>query len=154
MPADSNKAPELAAVLLELEAASSFEAIEDLSSALAPTVSEETASRLTAMAVARESLASTFLGHGIALPHARLPDPVPFCFAMGRSENGVPWGASAEKVHLIFLSVVPTSAATAYLGFVRKLAIALRDEKNREFLRGAADRVSTEQWLRGCLGPA
>lgn len=154
MSHDVSKAPELAAVLLELEAASSFDAIESLSAELAPKVSEDTAAKLTAVAVARESLASTFLGNGIALPHARLPDPAPFCLAMGRSSSGIPWGNNGEKVNLVFLSVVPSSAATAYLGLVRKLAITLKDAQHRETLLSMRDLAVAQSWLRERLGLA
>lgn len=114
----------------------------------------EFSSRLTALVLARESLASTHLGHETALPHARLPDEVPFCFGFGRSKQGFTWGSGAAPTRLVFLTLVPASAATHYLNFVRSVALALRDGEKRKNLLDIEDKAGAEAWLRQHLGLA
>ena len=78
--------------------------------------------------VARESLGSTGIGDGIAIPHVRnpivmhIPRPmVTLCFL----EHAVEFGAlDGKPVHTLFTMVSPT--ITAHLSLLSKLAFALR----------------------------
>ncbi|MFA5263395.1 MAG: PTS sugar transporter subunit IIA [Opitutaceae bacterium] len=151
MRGEQSRAPLLGAIVLNLNAQSSFEAIEEMGGRLEEFLSGEDAQRLTAVAVARELLASTYLGHDTALPHARLADTAPFCIAFGRSPEGISWGESGAKVNFVFLSIVPAFCATAYLEVVKNLAKALRDDRQRAVLSAAADEKTVEQWLRSNL---
>src|ERR1041384_3701470 len=52
----------------------------------------------------RESLASSNWDADMAFPHARLPEIAELAFALGRSDQPVPWNAKANpSVRLIFL---------------------------------------------------
>jgi mannitol/fructose-specific phosphotransferase system IIA component (Ntr-type) len=151
MRGDQSRAPLLGGILLDLAAQTSFESIEEIGNCLATCLSGDDALKLTATAVARESLASTYMGHDTALPHARLPDTAPFCIAFGRSIKGIQWGEEGAVVHLVFLSVVPAFCATAYLGTVKALAQALRDDAKRKELFAVVDDKAAEHWLRSNL---
>lgn len=78
--------------------------------------------------IARESLGSTAIGNGIAIPHVRnpivmhIPRPmIMLCFL----ENGIEFGAlDGVPVNTIFTLVSPTIAA--HLNLLSKLAFALR----------------------------
>jgi tellurite resistance protein TerC len=59
----------------------------------------------------RERTMSTYLGHGLAIPHGRLDaleDPV---VAFGRSDEGIPVQDRNERAHLFFLLLTPTGMA-------------------------------------------
>ncbi len=151
MRGDQSRAPLLGGILLNLDAQTPFEAIDELGNRLAEFLTGDDALRLTAVAVARESLANTYLGYDTALPHARLPDTSPFCIALGRSVKGIPWGSNGENAHMVFLCVVPAYCATAYLDVVKNLAHALRDDQKRAALFAVADEKAAETWLRSNL---
>jgi CBS domain containing-hemolysin-like protein len=55
----------------------------------------------------RERLVSTYLGNGIAMPHARLPRLSKPILMFARSSSGVPLPAREEKVHLMFILLTP-----------------------------------------------
>jgi mannitol/fructose-specific phosphotransferase system IIA component (Ntr-type) len=151
MSSERATAPLLGAILPEMGAQDSFGAIEELSSLMAEYLSGENAMKLTAVALARESLASTYLECEIALPHARMADSAPFCVSVGRSRKGIPWGAEGHLAHLVFLSVVPASFATSYLGFIRSVALLMKDKTKREALLSQPDDKAMKQWLRANL---
>jgi CBS domain containing-hemolysin-like protein len=54
----------------------------------------------------RERQVATYLGNGIAMPHARLPDLAKPVVLFARSEIGVPV-AGADRAHLLFLLLTP-----------------------------------------------
>jgi mannitol/fructose-specific phosphotransferase system IIA component (Ntr-type) len=56
----------------------------------------------------RESMESTALGHGVAMPHCRSSSLGRLRVAFGRPQQGVAWGAAdREPVRSVFLLVAP-----------------------------------------------
>ena len=71
----------------------------------------------------RESLASTAVGDGLAMPHARVEGLERTAFALGRCSPPIPWGGSGSPlVELVFLIAVPSDATTDYLRFMASVA--------------------------------
>jgi nitrogen PTS system EIIA component len=107
--------------------------------------------------LSRESLGSTGVGEGLAIPHPRypmvLPVPHPFitlCF-LGQP---IPYSAAdAQLVHTLFALVCPTMRM--HLGLVAQVASALSDP---EFRKTILDRAPAEQILQAASrfrsGPA
>jgi len=94
-------------IALNIEAFSIVDAVRQAIARTPATELPAPADSLVRAIAERERLASTYLGHGLAMPHARLPDlagPVLFII---RSERGIPVEASAEKARLIFVLVTP-----------------------------------------------
>lgn len=99
----------------------------------------------------REKLASTALGHGVAIPHARLAalghargafihlaEPVQFAAPDGR------------PVDLVFAMVVPEDDVAGHLAQLGAIAERFSDPDFREALRGAEDdRALVRQLLGG-----
>ena len=84
----------------------------------------------------RESLHSTGIGDGIALPHARtalvglVEKPV---VVVGRHQAGIHYGSIDDKpVHLFFLLIAPT--VTEHLGIMARISRTLRNQKFRAAL--------------------
>jgi PTS system nitrogen regulatory IIA component len=89
---------------------------------------------------AREGLASTAVGEGIAIPHPRDPVVVPaepplavLAFLRRPVEFGAPDG---RPVRILFLLLSPS--VREHLRMLARLAFALHDEDLRELLRSAA----------------
>lgn len=99
--------------------------------------------------MARETTESTGIGHGIAVPHARVPGLKTLMCAMGRIPKGLDFLAvDRNLVHLIFLICYPPTQQTTYLNFVASLAKVLREEANFEAMMKAKDAAE----LRSLLG--
>ncbi len=88
--------------------------------------------------MARETTESTGIGHGIAVPHARVSGLKGLICAVGRVSEGLEFNAVDKRpVHLIFLICYPPTQQTTYLNFVATLAKLLRDEANRKSILAA-----------------
>ena len=83
----------------------------------------------------RESLGSTAIGKGVALPHARTQNVKEIVIAFARLKEGVDFGAEdKEPVRLIFLLGTPLDAVGEYLKVLARLSKLLRDAKIRKGL--------------------
>lgn len=92
--------------------------------------------------MAREMTESTGIGHGIAVPHARVSGLKSLVCAVGRTIDGLDFMSVDRKpVHLIFLICYPPTQQTTYLNFVATVAKLLREEAHlKAFLKaGSAD---------------
>ena len=80
----------------------------------------------------RESLGSTGIGYGIALPHARTQNVNKIVIAITRLKEGIEFGSEDKKpVKLIFLLGTPLKAVGEYLKVLAKLSKLLREDKMR-----------------------
>ena len=90
--------------------------------------------------IAREATESTGIGHGIAVPHARIPGMKTLACAVGRVPEGVDFMAiDREPVKLVLLICYPPSEQTTYLNFVATAAKLFTDAKNLDLLMKAKD---------------
>ena len=88
----------------------------------------------------RERLGSTGLGHGIALPHARMPQLDRAVGAFVQLRTGVDFDAIDDlPVDLAFGLLVPQDATEAHLQLLAKLASMFSNEMLCEKLRNGAD---------------
>lgn len=89
---------------------------------------------------ARERLASTGLGHGVAIPHCRLPALDEPRGAFLRLGMPVDFGAPDEQpVDLVFAMVVPEQAVAGHLAQLAEIAERFSDAGFRDALREADD---------------
>jgi len=83
----------------------------------------------------REKKASTAIGHGIAVPHVRTYQAKELIIAIGRSRDGIEFGApDGEPVHLFFAMAAPPYDDALYLKVFKALAENLRFDYFRERL--------------------
>ncbi len=89
----------------------------------------------------RESLGSTGIGHGLAIPHAKASPLVKSLVgAFGRAQRGIDYGAiDGEPCRLFFLMVSPDKGVEEHLKILKKLAALGRDEHFCRFLVEAKD---------------
>jgi PTS system nitrogen regulatory IIA component len=138
-----------ATVQLDLVASTAGDAIEKMAAGFgnfAPA-----ARALAAAALEREAQASTYLGHGAALPHARLPGLPHLVVGFGRLRRPFAWTSGGDKVEFVFFGVVPAEQPRHYLAFMRLLALSLTNPERVAALRATADEASARAWLREYL---
>jgi PTS system nitrogen regulatory IIA component len=147
MPDSSPAAPVCAHVLYALDATSPAGAIEQLARGFAQFTSGPAPRALAAAALEREAQAPTFIGHGAALPHARLPGVSGLAFAVGRAVRPILWTPAGDEVRLVFLGVVPISQPRPYLDFVRTLGRVLHQDAALAALLAQPDEAALRAWL-------
>ncbi len=93
----------------------------------------------------RESLGSTGIGDGIAIPHGKLKRLSKITICFGRSVRGVPFDSMDGKpAHLFFLLLAPEEAAASYLSSLAELSRFLKNPQNRSRLMLASDKEEIE----------
>lgn len=91
--------------------------------------------------LAREKLASTALGKGVAIPHCRTGEVDKTTCVCGFLEKPVEWGSPDGKpVDIVFLVITPKDKPQEYLQFVRAIINTVKDlslegEVNHSLLR-------------------
>lgn len=98
-------------------------------------------SELVRVLLERESLGSTGIGDGVAIPHAKLHQLREMIVAFGRSDQGVEYDAmDARPVHLFFLLVTPDDRPGEHLRALARISRILKNPALREQLRQAPGR--------------
>ena len=88
--------------------------------------------------ISHESLSSTAMSPGWAMPHARIAGIPRLSFALGRTAEPVVW-FGGERVNVVFLFAVPESEAAAYLSLISGLARLSQDSLRLARLGDAPD---------------
>ena len=85
----------------------------------------------------RETLGSTGIGKGVAIPHGRTTATSDVKIAFGISTAGIDFEAIDNKpVHLLFMVIAPPhDEDNLYLPILGTLVTILKDRKNRDKLR-------------------
>jgi PTS system nitrogen regulatory IIA component len=96
--------------------------------------------------IAREELGSTGLGHGVAIPHARMPQ----CYAVAgvfvQTTIAIPFNAPDHKPVSLFLAlVVPKQATERHLKLLATAATMFNDRGFREKLRAGSDPAAVRE---------
>ena len=88
--------------------------------------------------LARESLGSTGIGQGIAIPHGKSSVAKELTVACGISKTGVDFDAlDDDKVYVIFLLVAPEDQASQHLKSLARVSALLKDKYFRKALINA-----------------
>jgi mannitol/fructose-specific phosphotransferase system IIA component (Ntr-type) len=112
---------------------------DDAIGALANLMSEagyvEAAAPVVEAALAREAVATTAVGSGLAFPHARGVGGGTLTLALGTKPKGIDFGApDGFRTKLVFLMVVPPAAGAVYLHVLSSIARTLRMAQERNLL--------------------
>lgn len=121
------------------ELSSKKRVLEELSELIAESHPELTARAVLNCLVAREKLGSTGLGHGVALPHGRMPQVESAVGAAATLANGVDFDApDGEPVDLVVALIVPEESTDEHLHILARLAEAFSDTSTVRAVREAA----------------
>jgi PTS system nitrogen regulatory IIA component len=97
---------------------------------------------------AREQLGSTGVGHGVAIPHARMSQCAVPASAFVRTKVAIPFDAPDGKPVSVFLGlIVPNKANERHLQLLATAAGMLSDRIFREKLRTYADPRAVRELL-------
>lgn len=103
---------------------------------------------ILAAVLEREQVLSTGIGHGIAIPHAKVPGMEGLSLVAGCQPAGVPFEAlDGEPVRLLFLLIGPESAAGLHVKALSQIARLVRRETVREALIAAPTAAAFHQVL-------
>ncbi len=137
-----------ARIQTDAEVGSKKRALEVLSEMLTTGDGELAAATVFNKLISRERLGSTGLGHGVALPHARIEGTDRALGALLRLEQGVDFDAFDKRpVDLMFALVVPEHFTDEHLQILADLAEMFSDQSLCDALRNAADPEQTYQEL-------
>ncbi len=93
--------------------------------------------------VARERLGSTAIGHGVAMPHAKLSSITSPMLAIVTTQNGIDFDApDDELVDIFFGLILPDEDKGEHLQSLKCITELARQEEVRKSLRAAADQQS------------
>jgi PTS system nitrogen regulatory IIA component len=123
---------------LSLQAKGKKETLEELTDLLARQRIIPDREKLVNVLLERESLGSTGVGNGIAIPHAKTDLAKKIIITFGRSDKGIDFDSLDKKpVYLIFLIIAPEDAHETYLRVLARISRLLHEEKIRNGLRAA-----------------
>jgi len=113
--------------------ASSAHSKRALITELAQTLSSMDFDQVMEVVMAREQLGSTGIGHGVAIPHGRLPELSQPVVALARHQDGVDFDAiDGLPVHIVVMLLVPADSGRQHLELLAHLARILQQESLRE----------------------
>ncbi len=129
-------------IVSDLTSTSKADAIKELTHLLFDKKKLQDVGTALDQVMARETVDSTGIGNGIAVPHARVSGLKNLMCAVGRHKNGIDFIAVDKKpVYLIFLVCYPPTQQTTYLNFVATVAKLLRNEENvKALLRAGSEK--------------
>ena len=101
---------------------------------------KEQAKSVTEALMTRESLGSTGIGKGVAVPHAKCRSVEKLTGLVALSRSGVDFAAiDGEPVHVFFLVLSGREQSVEHLRALERIAVVLRDGNFSQFLKRAAD---------------
>lgn len=140
------------AVTVEVKARQSKEeVIRELVELLvrAGSIKERDVHKLVQILLQRESLGSTGIGQGVAIPHGKSDCVAKLVGAFGVSRAGVAFDAlDGEPVTLFFLLVAPQDSAGPHLKALARISRLLKDKHFRDSLRNAKDEKTLVRIIR------
>lgn len=129
------------AILPNLEAADKEDALRQLVGALAgaKAITKAKASAVADEIVERERRATTGIGSGVGVPHARSDNVKNVVLAIGRVEGGINFGAvDGERVRVILLLVSPKDEHERHLAAMKQIVQIVRDPYQCKRLLGCS----------------
>ena len=103
-------------------------------------IKDKDVNRLVQILLNRESLGSTGIGQGVAIPHGKSDCVTKLVAAFGVSREGVNFDSlDGEPVHIFFLLIAPEDSAGPHLKALARISRLLKDKHFRDSLRVAKD---------------
>lgn len=129
--------------IVRLETKDKTEALEQLIDVLARRKEVSSKERLRRAIKDREKILSTGIGHGLAVPHAKIAQVKEFCMVVGISKAGIPFESlDAKPVHVIAMIAAPENRHEEYLRILEILTKNFRDEDLKKRLIATKDAKS------------
>jgi len=130
------------AILTDIKSTKKEDVIKELVDTLvaAEEIEKRCRNKLIDALMTRESLGSTAIGQGIAIPHAKSDCVDKLIAAFGISKKGVDFDSlDGEPAYIFFLLVAPQDSAGPHLKALARISRLLKDKYFRDSLRACAD---------------
>lgn len=130
------------AIVTDIKSTKKEEVIKELLDTLINAVEIEKRHRnkLIDALMTRESLGSTAIGQGIAIPHAKSECVSKLVAAFGLSRKGVDFDSlDGEPAYIFFLLLAPQDSAGPHLKALARISRLLKDKYFRDNLRACVD---------------
>jgi PTS system nitrogen regulatory IIA component len=122
-------------IIPDLKARDKQRTIEELTEAIVkgnPSLDKDS---LVRVLLERESLGSTAIGDGVAIPHGKYPGISTPIISFGRSRKGLDFESmDGQPVFLFFLLLAPEDSASIHLKALARIAKMLKDSNFRKVL--------------------
>lgn len=124
--------------------------LRELSDAVCRAVPGMSPDHLASVLMDRESLGSTGIGEGVAIPHGKMPGIDRLIAGFGRSRGGVQFASlDGKPARLFFLVVAPESnSAGMHLKVLARISRLVKDERFRRRLLEAEGAEGLSRALR------
>ena len=130
------------AIITDIKPTKKEEVIKELVDALinAGEIEKRNRNKLFDALMVRESLGSTAIGQGVAIPHAKLDCVEKLVAAFGISKKGVDFDSlDGEPAYIFFLLLAPQDSAGPHLKALARISRLLKDKYFRDSLRASED---------------
>jgi len=128
-------------IIDELEGVTKSEVLQEFSKLLYDKNVVNDKDALARILFARESLGSTGIGDGVAIPHGKLKGLAGLVLAFGRSRKGVEFDSlDGGKAHLFFLLIASEDAPGEHLKALARISRMLKNSEVRDSLLKATDK--------------
>jgi len=130
------------AILTDVKSTKKEEVIRELVDTLinAGEIEKRYRNKLIDALMLRESLGSTAIGQGVAIPHAKSDCVGNLVAAFGVSKRGVDFDSlDGEPAYIFFLLIAPEDSAGPHLKALARISRLLKDKYFRDSLRACAD---------------
>jgi len=136
-------------ILPDLKASTREDVLKEMVEHLSEAGKVKDGDELVQILLDREMLGSTGIGHGVAIPHGRLPGLKEILLVFGHSEKGVEFDAHDGKpVNLFFLLVAPEDSAGIHLKALARISRILKNPECRASLMNTRDREDLLKVIR------
>lgn len=126
--------------IIDLQGGTKDEILHELVSLASQDSNVTNEQELLAAILERESEATTGIGYGIAVPHAKISSVLDTVVVLGRSKNPVSFNSLDEQPVSIFaLIAVNNKMQKEYIRVLAKIAQFLKQEVNRENILAATN---------------
>ena len=126
--------------ILDLTSKAKGDLLAEMAGSLAAVEPRLAADQLLGVLRERESLQSTGIGEGVAIPHGKIGGLDRLVATFARSTAGVDFDSiDGQPTHLFFLLVVPEQSGGQHLKALARISRFFRDASFREKLLGASE---------------
>jgi fructose-specific phosphotransferase system IIA component len=133
------------AIVTDIKSTKKEDVIRELVDALinAGEVEKRHRNKLIEALMARETLGSTAIGQGIAIPHAKSDSVSKLVAAFGLSKKGIDFDSlDGDLAFIFFLLLAPQDSAGPHLKALARISRLLKDKYFRDTLRSCTDEKS------------
>jgi fructose-specific phosphotransferase system IIA component len=130
------------AIITELKSSKKEDVLKEMVDALINSgdIEKRHRNKLIDALMARESLGSTAIGQGIAIPHAKSDCVDKLVAAFALTKKGVDFDSlDGELAYIFFLLVAPQDSAGPHLKALARISRLLKDKYFRDTLRSCTD---------------